>query len=449
MGDPLESWLAEMGPTQAFDTVTTLLPDVAVFVVDRERKVLHWSEGAARLLGFSAEETVGESCLKANRCFQCSTGCGIEANGKVTKQPLTLFRSDGESLRVHKTARAFFDHNNDFAGGIEVLRPMPPPATEDVLPPESLRNDRAVFFGDVATVDASMHEVIRTSRNVAETDTNVLVRGESGTGKELMARALHLHSARKDKPFVAVNCAALSATLIESELFGHVRGAFTGAISDRDGIFKRADGGTLFLDEVAEIPLELQSKLLRVLEERVFIPVGGTKPQRVDIRIISATHVALRDAVAAGRFREDLMFRLRVVPIYLPPLRERRADIQYLLWRFIGERNVAGPRVVDSVAPEAMRALLDHPWPGNVRELRNVVEYAFAVGRGREFPLEELPPEFREAAPPKPSTATPREFEAQHIERTLRDNGGNVGKAAEQLGMSRATLWRKRKKYGL
>lgn len=301
----------------------------------------------------------------------------------------------------------------------------------------------------MSSADPRMHQAFQILRNVAETDAAVVVRGESGTGKELAARAVHAESHRSDGPFLAFNCAALSPALLESELFGHVRGAFTGAVRDRKGLFERAHGGTLFFDEVAELPLELQAKLLRVLQERSFVPVGGSALRRVDVRIVAATHTSLRAEVAAGRFREDLMYRLRVVPIFLPPLRERRVDIEILLRQFIEEHNHRGGRRIDRVSPEAMRALLDHGWRGNVRELINVVRYAFAVARGGELLLDELPPEFREGSPPRPQAPHPADQEAARLRAALIQADGHVGRAAASLGMSRPTFWRKRKKHNI
>ncbi len=267
----------------------------------------------------------------------------------------------------------------------------------------------------------------------------------------MVARALHLESRRRNGPFVAVNCAAFTPTLLESELFGHVKGAFTGALGARQGIFAQAHGGTLFLDEVAELPLDLQAKLLRVLQERTFVPVGGTEPVAVDVRVIAATHRALREEVRAGRFREDLMFRLRVVPLFLPPLRERRLDIDLLLRHFVGEYNRKGFRIVAGFSPEAMRVLLDHPWPGNVRELRNVMEYAFAVGRGPTIGVDELPPEFREAkvsSEIRGETSPKRASEAARVRAALEEAGGDIDQAAALLQVSRTTFWRMRKRSG-
>lgn len=435
----LYDWIAEIGPDRIFDGFAEVVGEAALFVVDANRDILLWSRGAEVLLGYTADEVVGDNCLKANRCQQCMVGCGIAKHGEVRDVPLTLYRADGEPVRLRKTARAFFDEDGGFAGGVEFL-------VRDESAERSDDPSVGVTFHELTSVDPAMHGVFETCANVAETDASVLIRGESGTGKELLARAVHAESARASGPFVAVNCAALTATLMESELFGHVKGAFTGAVRDRDGIFRQAHGGTLFLDEVAELPLELQAKLLRVLEAGVVTPVGSARSVPVDVRIVAATHQSLRHLVSVGKFREDLMFRLRVVPIFPPPLRERRGDVEALLWRFIGERNLRGGRVVDRVAPDAMRALLDHGWPGNVRELRNVVDYAFAVGRGPEIHVGELPPELREGGPPLQRVALGEEA---RIRAALRASGGHLGRAAESLGMSRPTFWRKRKKYGV
>ncbi len=437
----LSTWLDRVGAGRALEVLAGLYPDAAVFAVDGERRILAWSAGAEKLLGYSAIDVVGENCLKANRCQRCMAGCGIAEHRRVRNVPLTLFSAGGRRVRVRKTAQAFFDDSGNFAGGIEVLVPDDGQRVQSLHPPR----DTEMFHG-MLTGDPIMRQVFSTCRNVAQTDTTVLLHGESGTGKELIARALHMESARRERPFVAVNCAALTSTLIESELFGHVKGAFTGAIQARPGIFREASGGTLLLDEVAELPLGVQAKLLRVLEEREVVPVGGDRPSPVDVRLIAATHRSLPDEVETGRFREDLLFRLRVVPLNLPPLRKRQGDLELLLWHMIGERNQQGQRIVDRVAPEAMRALLGHRFTGNVRELKNIVDYAFAVGRGPELLLEELPPEFQDLAAPSPGRP---DSERNRIQRALERADGNLAEAARALGISRATLWRKRKRLKL
>jgi transcriptional regulator with PAS, ATPase and Fis domain len=281
---------------------------------------------------------------------------------------------------------------------------------------------------------------------VAQTDSTVLVRGETGTGKELVAQAVHACSKRADKPFRAINCATLTPELLASELFGHVRGSFTGAVRDHEGLFAQADTGTIFLDEIAELPLKLQAQLLRVLQERSFVPVGGTKSQHVDVRLVAATNKALRTEVAEGRFREDLMYRVRVIPLFLPPLVDRPGDVRALLWKFIDDFNTHDLRQIESIGAEAQQAIAEYPWPGNIRELQNLVEYAFALGVGPVLKLSELPPEFRGIAPTaRRVTGDERDL----IRRALRKVDGRKAEAAESLNMSRSTLWRKMKGYGL
>lgn len=280
---------------------------------------------------------------------------------------------------------------------------------------------------------------------VAAADVSVLIRGETGTGKELVARALHRLSSRASGPFRAVNCATLTPELLASELFGHVRGAFTGAVQARKGLFELADGGTIFLDEVADIPLDLQARLLRVLQERSFIPVGGTKPIEVDVRVLSATHRSLRREVAANRFRPDLLYRIRVVPLYLPPLRERGDDIELLTDTFLQELSARGGRKVHGISSEVLSAFRSHDWPGNVRELRGALACGYALGTDPLIQLSDLAPEFRGEGPPEdgPAPQTEEEQARRAILDALRRSRGRKGEAADLLGVSRSTLWRR------
>lgn len=436
----LDAWLTETGPGEVVSALAALFPNAAVVALDPGRKVVLWGGEAERLLGWPRERILGRPCPNGVVCDGLPTG---EARpfGAVVR----VRRADGTHLVARHYGRFF-----DAGGSVHVIVAADEPADAPRAP------SPVVEFHGLVSSDPGMIEVFETIRNVAEGEATVLVRGESGTGKELIARAVHRESPRREGPFVAVNCAAFSPTLLESELFGHKKGAFTGATSDRQGIFSQADGGTLFLDEVAELSPDLQAKLLRVLQERTFVPVGGTKPVHVDVRIVAATHKALREEARAGRFREDLMYRLRVVPIFLPPLRERPRDVELLLRRFVDAHNRLGRRRVARIAPDAMRALLAHRWPGNVRELLNVVEYAFAVGRGPELQLADLPPEFREDATastrPGPRRSRARqepEAEAAAIRDALDATKGDVSRAAELLGISRVTLWRRRRKHGL
>lgn len=309
--------------------------------------------------------------------------------------------------------------------------------------------DAPVERWGMSTRSAPMKRLFRDIERIARRTSSVFIHGESGTGKELVARAIHQASPRKDGPFRAINCAALPPHLLESELFGHVRGAFTGAVRDAPGHFRIADGGTLFLDEIVEMPLELQGRLLRVLQEKVVTPVGGRESIPVDVRIVSATHQSMQDAVRAGTFREDLMYRVRVVPLRLPPLRERDGDIELLAMRFAHDFSDEHRRV-SKISKGALALLEEHPWPGNVRELANVLEYATAMGDGPVIVEADLPPELRGGAEialanvPSPTT-TPLNDEQTRLVHALERAGGHRARAAAILGISRSTLWRRLK----
>ncbi|MCA9515424.1 MAG: sigma 54-interacting transcriptional regulator [Myxococcales bacterium] len=320
-------------------------------------------------------------------------------------------------------------------------------------------SDGPELFHGLWSRDPRMKRLFRTIERVAQDDVPVLVRGETGAGKELVAAAIHAASPRQSGPFRAINCAALPGNLLESELFGHARGAFTGAVKDTPGHIQLAHRGTLFLDEVAEVPLELQAKLLRVLETRQVVPVGGREPISVDVRIVSATHRGLRKEVEEGRFRGDLMYRLRVIPLFLPPLRDRVWDVELLVDRFIAEMNPGKRRKIERVSPAAMRALERHDWPGNVRELRNVLAYAYAIGDGPQLELAHLPPELTDAerAPVVEIGRGAREEVADapenatvvRIRNALARTNGNREQAARLLGWSRVTLWRRMRELGI
>jgi len=307
----------------------------------------------------------------------------------------------------------------------------------------------------------AMQHLFELLKRAAGGDATVLITGESGTGKELAARAVHSESARKAGRFVAVNCGAIPETLIESELFGHVKGAFTGAAGDHRGLFEEASGGTLLLDEVGELPLAMQVKLTRVLQERSVRRIGDSNERRVDVRVIAATNIDLRAAVAAGRFREDLFYRLNVFPVRLPPLRERREDIPVLAAHFLERHRGRYGGSVEGFVPEALSALVRYDWPGNVRELENAVERALAVVDGPRIPVEALPEEIATAGRPRLASdlgrLTYREVvdiardrvSREYLVELMREFEGSVTRAAERAGMERETLHRLLKKYGL
>jgi DNA-binding NtrC family response regulator len=319
----------------------------------------------------------------------------------------------------------------------------------------------AYAFERIVGRSPAMQRVFETIDRVADTDVTVLVRGESGTGKELVASALHYRSPRRAKPLVRMNCAALSRELVESELFGHERGAFTGAIARREGKFEAADGGTLFLDEVGDMPLDTQAKLLRAIQEKEFERVGGNRPIRVDVRIIAATHHDLEAAVQAGRFREDLYYRLRVLELVIPPLAERREDIPLLADHFLKEAAARFHREPKPLTGEALRACVSHPWKGNVRELRSAVEQALLLAPGAEITAADLLGAWAAPADPVPADgAAPRSFreakeqavvafERDFLTDALRRHGGNITRTAEELGMYRQNLQQKIRELGL
>jgi len=332
------------------------------------------------------------------------------------------------------------------------------------------RVQREYAFENLIGSGAAMQRVFETIRKVAETDLTVLVRGESGTGKELVAQALHSRSQRRNRPFVAVNCAAISRELVESELFGHEKGAFTGADARRQGRFEVADGGTIFLDEIGDMPPETQAKVLRVLQERSFERVGGAKPIQVDVRVVAATHRHLEEDVRQGRFREDLYYRLRVVEIELPPLRERIGDVPALALRFLEQVNERLGREKQRISESALAQLARQRWPGNVRELRNAIEQASVLASGAVIDVEDLrlgdpigaaaieTPSGVETAPATDDGALPfseakrravEGFERDFLLRALRAHGGNISRAAESIGMVRQSLQQKIRELGL
>jgi two-component system response regulator HydG len=328
---------------------------------------------------------------------------------------------------------------------------------------QRLVNEKFGFEGIVGNSPA-LQAVFNRLKQVAPTDARVLITGDNGTGKELVARAIHFNSKRREGPLVAVNCGALSGGVLDSELFGHVRGSFTGAVKDHIGRFEAADGGTLFLDEVGEMPLETQVRLLRVIESKEVTPVGANEPRKVDVRIISATNKNLQEQVQLGKFREDLFFRLKVVEIHLPPLRERRADIPLLAQSFMVEFSRQYDKPLRNIDHAAMSSLVGHEWPGNVRELRNVMEEMVVLAQGDTLTINDVPAHMRKGGveplpPPAPAQGqagvagmvgmTVAQLERELIRHTLKANEGNRERTSKALGIGERTLYRKLKEYGL
>ena len=316
--------------------------------------------------------------------------------------------------------------------------------------------DERYGFENIVANSPAMVSILQTIRRVAPSNLPILIEGESGTGKDLLAQAIHNASRRRENRLVALNCAGLSETLLEDELFGHVKGAYTGAAADRKGRFEYADGGTMFLDEVGDMPLAMQAKLLRVLENGEIVRVGSNEPIHVDVRVISATNTQLDQRVKEGRFRQDLFFRLNGVTLTLPPLRERREDIPLLIDHFIGEANRTHGTKITGIVPAAQRALVTHDWPGNARQLRNVIENMVVLAGVGKLGVEDLPPELRGPAEAPAAGRTTAlagmslsDAERELIRDTLRMTNGNRQQAAKILGIGERTLYRKIKEYGL
>jgi DNA-binding NtrC family response regulator len=424
--------------------VSLLMPDAAVFTVDKDRKISYWSRGAEKLLGFTEQQLKGEICLSGNRCPQCMSGCGLLEAGKVEGLPLVLHTASGDSQPVIKYAMAYSREDGSFDGGLEVLMPH-----HDVAKINLIDSNQFSKYGLISQA-TEMEKVFQLINRVSNTEIPVLIRGESGTGKELVARAIHGESARKNAPFIAVNCATLTEGLLESELFGHVKGAFTGAVREHAGVFERAKGGTLFLDEVAELPFDMQAKLLRVLETGDFIPVGAEKPMKADVRILTATHKALREEVKHGRFRMDLLYRLRVIPIFLPNLSTRKSDIPLLIKHILKEQFTE--TLIPSVSRDALTCLMSYEWPGNIRELKNSIHYALVMCDGKSIELSDLPPEIAQKNIALHSTKERNrkyKYNEEYIITEIKSCNGNLTLAAEKLGIGRTTLWRYRNKMKL
>ncbi|HEU4730011.1 MAG TPA: sigma 54-interacting transcriptional regulator [Kofleriaceae bacterium] len=421
----------------------------AVIVLDARLGIVHATGEAEHMIG--APVPVGLSIVKVlcgeaeNRPIAESLAAGLATSGSVVRAT-----PDGTIQTLHVRATPI-ERAGERIGWTVTLDEAERRPLVDSEPP--------VLFHGMWTCDPGMKRVFHIIERAAAREVGVLVRGPTGSGKELVAHAIHALSARAQGPFRAINCAALPPALLESELFGHVKGAFTGAVRDHQGIFRAAHRGTLFLDEVAELPLELQAKLLRVLETRTVIPVGSTEPLAVDARIIAATHQPLRTAVEQGRFRADLMYRLRIVPVFLPPLAARRGDVALLTRKLIEQLNEQGKdqggRQITRISPGALEALGDYGWPGNVRELRSALEYAYVIGDGNQLVESDLPPEITGALPddgraaPSPPAGGGERPEARRIRVALERAAGNRERAAQMLGMSRVTLWRRMRAYGL
>ena len=441
-------------------TIVDTLQD-GLMVIDPEGNILAMNPAAERLTGYSADELVGKNCKTLN-CTGCELygrgpgkeWCSLYEKGIVTAKKCLISRKDRRALHVVKNATVLKDPEGQPIGSVETFTDI----SEIVRQQQEimtlrkscrLEDEHHGLLGE----SPPMLRLFELIENVAQTDAPVLIHGQSGTGKELVARAIHEDSPRKDKPFIKVNCAALNENLLESELFGHEKGSYTGADRTRIGRFEAAHEGTIFLDEIGDIPLGIQVKLLRVLEEKEIERVGDHRPIPVDVRIISATNKDLENLIAQELFREDLFFRINVFPLKCPALSERIDDIHLIVQNFIEQNAAKSSKAIVGLTPEAMEALTNYSWPGNVRELRNAIEYSFVLCSGHWIGVEHLPPKISavgKRAPTRPHQSSESwEAERDVLVDTLRQVGGNQSEAARILGVSRVTIWKRIKKYGI
>jgi two-component system response regulator HydG len=451
-----------MDLSKYWKTVIDTLQD-GVMVVDPRGVVLFMNPAAERLTGYRSDELVGRSCrmLDCTGCRIIGKGaaeqwCGLYAEGDVRAKKCLITNKQNRSVNVIKNAAILRDENGTVIGAVETLTDMSDLVRQQMeisTLRKSLQMDEG-YHGLIGK-SPSMLNLQSLIENVAKTDSPVMITGESGTGKELVARAIHETSTRRGRPFVKVNCAALNENLLESELFGHVRGAFTGADKNRTGRFEAAHGGTIFLDEFGDIPSSTQVKLLRTLAEREIERVGDHKPIKVDVRLVSATNRDLERLIGEGRFREDLYFRINVFPLTCPPLRARLADLPMIVQNFIRRNNEKSGKKILGVTPEALERMAAYGWPGNVRELRNAIEYAFVLCPGGGIDIRHLPPKVVGGDPicPVPPAAgrgrgSDEQKRAALIE-ALKRSGGNRSEAARILGVSRVTVWKQIKRFGI
>ena len=440
--------------------VQAILDSIAegVFTVDRGGHITSLNRTAERVLGYSAGEILGRPCMDLFPPEICGPVSALHetlaAGRSIRDREVTFADREGCRVPLSLSTGPFRDEGGTTLGAVCTFRDL-----REIERIADERRSRAPFTGVIGR-HPKLREIFDLVEMIKDSDSTALLQGESGTGKGLFAQALHSLSQRHRQPFIKVSCAALPETLLESELFGHEKGAFTGAIKERKGRFELADKGTIFLDEIGDLSPSVQVKLLRVLQEQEFERLGGTQTIRVDVRVIAATHRDLPLLLREGKFREDLYYRLNVIPLFIPPLRERKADIAPLV-EFLLERFAArGKGKATSVSPRTMAILMDHDWPGNVRELENVLEHAMVCSKGAVIEPEALPRSLwmGQVGPGGP-TATrrerphapipPRALEKETILRTLESSRWNRGLAAAHLGIDRTTLWRKMRRFGI
>jgi len=441
-------------------TVVNTIQD-GVMIVDTDGTIVSVNKALENMTGYSDEELIGKLCTIFN-CNICEIArerkgekwCSLFRTGEVSMRRCALMKKDGTYIHVLKNASLLHDTEGKEMGAVETMTDITELIEKDTQI-EAFRRELKTEdgFHGILGASAPMQQVFDLISNASHSDAPVIIFGESGTGKELVARAIHDTGARRRKPYVKVNCAALTESLLESELFGHVKGAFTGAYRSREGRFEAAQGGNIFLDEIGDLPLSTQVKMLRVLEEKVVERVGDNRPIHIDVRIISATNRNLKQLVEQGGFREDLFYRINVIPIMVPPLRERVGDIPLLADSFFRRIQLKNDKKIMGISNDAMQLLMSYAWPGNVRELKSVFEYAFVTCQELVIQPYHFPPTLNAAHNFFRNTQKPllsrTDMKKKQLIEALESAGGNQSRAADILGISRVTVWNRMKKFGV
>jgi len=415
--------------------IDVILDSIAdgVFTIDNDKNVTSFNKAAEKITGISKEHAMGQKCFDVLQASICQTSCILEKTLRTGKEiidfPINILNSEGKTVPVSISTAVLKGKYGKIMGGVETFR-------------------------DLSALEELKKEIFDVLPDIAESESTVLIQGASGSGKELFARAIHSLSNREKSPYIVVNCGALPDTLLESELFGYVKGAFTDAKKNKPGRFALAEGGTLFLDEVAELSTTLQVKLLRVLQQKEYEPLGATRSLKADVRIIAATNKDLSKLLARGTFREDLYYRLNVIKIELPPLSKRREDIPLLVDHFIHQFNLKKGKKITAVKDNVLSMLMEYEFPGNVRELENIIEYAFVLCHSSKIEVGHLPKEFLEKFKEEKKDVSKSKdrlkiAEVQIIIDALKRHAGNRSKAAAELGIDKSTLWRKMKKFNI
>jgi PAS domain S-box-containing protein len=431
-----------------------------LIIVDTSGTILALNTSVERITGYSADDLIGRSCriLDCTGCEIYDSGtnsayCSLFKIGDVRDKKCLISKKNHRNITIIKCATVLRDENGEVIGAVETLTDI----SDEVQKENDIRALRKTCqldqgFHGILGESAPMQRLFELIENVSQTKTPVMIHGQSGTGKELVARAIHESSPREFKPYIQVNCSALNDNLLESELFGHVKGAFTGADQLRIGRFEAADEGTIFLDEIGDLSIFTQTKLLRVIEENQIERVGDHQPIPVNVRIITATNKDLETLVEDGRFRQDLYFRINVFPIYCPSLAERAVDIPLIVSEFIDRGNAKFKKNIQGLTPPAMEKLMTYQWPGNVREIRNAIEYAFVLCQDDLIHRNHLPQNItmgRTKQSPASNKASQRDRVFQDTLMALKEADGNQSKTAKILGVSRVTIWKRIKKYGI